>query len=349
MLLPLIFALASSTQGAPEPSPEPQVQVRWTAPVGCPSVEYVRARTEALLGRELEDPRHPPVEASVTIRRQSGGWSASLELATFEGRRRRPLRAGTCEALADVVALLLAVTIDPTARFPSLEAAPDGVQPTDRSPVGIPDAVPVERSPEAPAPAPRQTPPPSPSPSPSPPPSPRPAPDHRRRLQGFVGAGFTLQGGGVPGLALGAAGSGGLAWARARLLVTAAYAAPVSSSALAPGARLAARQGWAAIAGCGLLVRRRLEVPLCGGWFAGAMRAVGSGLDDGRPVRLPWTGLVLGAGLRYVFHPRIAAAMDVLALVPVLRPSFIVDGLGVVHQAASLAASGQIGLELRFP
>jgi hypothetical protein len=39
----------------------------------------------------------------------------------------------------------------------------------------------------------------------------------------------------------------------------------------------------------------------------------------------------------------------VLALLPVLRPSFVVDGIGVVHEAAPVAASGQLGLEFRFP
>lgn len=335
----LILALASSMGGAPEPSLGP-VQVHWSAPATCPAVEHVRARTEALLGRGLEDPRHPQVEASVTIHRRSGAWSAVLELGTREGRRRRTLRAGSCLALADVVALLLAVTIDPTARFPTLEVAPEAIRPVDRGPVGVPEAVPVPAG-EAPLPVEPAAPqPPAGAPS-------RPA--RRRGPLGFVGAAFGLQGGGVPGLGLAAAGSAGLDWARARLLVTGAYAAPTHAYSFAPGASLAARQGWAAIAGCGLLARRRVELPLCGGWFAGAMRAVASGLDGGRPQRLPWTGLVLGVGLRYVFHPRIAAAVDVLALVPVLRPSFVVEGLGVVHRAAAVAASGQIGLELRFP
>lgn len=333
MLRPILLALTSLWG---EPPPDAPVHLQWSAPEGCPPVEYVRARTEALLGRGLDDPRHPQVDARVIVERRAGRWSAALELATGDGRRARTLRAASCEALADAAALLLAVTIDPTARLAGLAGAV-AAAPTDRAPVDVPTDVPVAERPAVVQELAR--------PRPSPPAGARPD----RRPHALVGLAFALQGGGAPGLALGAAGAVGLGWRRARLLLLGSYAAPASPRAIAPGARLHTTQGWAALAGCAVFARGRFAAPICGGWFAGSIRGVATGLARAGPLRLPWTGLVVGVGLRVALHRNVAATFDALALVPVVRPSFVVEQLGVVHQAAAVAASGQLGLELRFP
>lgn len=339
MLRPALLALASTIGGPTDPPLDPPVRLRWLAPDDCPNAEAVRARTEALLGHGLDDPRHPPVDADIAVRGRAGRWTAALALATRDGRRVRPLRATTCEALADAAALLLAVTIDPTAASSRALLAPS-VAPTDRRPTAIPESVPLP--PRALAPPPR---------SPAAPARELAPPSARVRARPhvFLSASFAAHAGAAPGLALGASGASGLAWRRARLLLTATFAASARSLELAPGARLDARHGAVALAGCRVFARRRVELPLCAGWFGGTIRASASGLDRARPVRLPSTGLLLFAGLRVLLHRHLALALDLGLQVPVVRPSFLVDGLGVAHRAAPVASGGQFGLELRLP
>lgn len=336
MLRHVIVAL-TLTQVASGQTAEPPVQLRWVAPEGCPSEAYVRERTEALLVRGLDDPGHPALAVVVTVERRASGWRASLELTTPAGRRVRVLGARSCEALADAAALLLALTIDPTAR-PGEEGP--SAAPVDRPVTGISLAMP-EKLPSSPITATVAPPTRLQSGERGSPPA--------RRLRGFLGAAFSVQAGGAPGAALGGVGTGGLRWRHMSVVVLASLAASPVAREIAPGSSLRARHGWAALAACGHVVRGRFELPVCGGWFAGAVRAEATGLSASRVLRLPWTGGYLGVGVRYMLHALVGVTLDAHALIPVVRPSFVVEGLGVVHRAAYVAAGGQLGLEIRFP
>ena len=328
------------------------MRLRWTAPPSCPGIAAVQQRTERLLGRPLGDPLHPRVEARVRVRGR-GTWTAELHLETAGGRQTRVLRARSCEALAEATALLLAVTIDPTANLVT-PAEPPLEPPTE--PVPGPPLEPAVEPPGQVA----VEPPPEPAPElpsgPGPPVlAPRPtavAPPslHRAALQGFVAAGLQAQWGALPGLGLGVLTAGGLRWRRARILALASYASTVRERELAaaPEVRLRGDQWWLGVTGCAALTRGRVELPLCGGWFAGAVRTRARGLVSGDTLRLPWTGALVDAGLRVLLHPRIALALQVGAQIPVLRPTFRVEGLGVVHQTGSVVAQAQLGLEIRL-
>lgn len=340
LLLLLPWALSAAP---PEPALPAPVRLHWTAPPPCPDTAAVQQQTERLLGRPLGDPRHPPVEASVQVRRQ-GGWTAELRLTTAGGQQTRRLRARSCEALAEATALLLALTVDPTANL----TTPEPVEPVDPAPEPVdPPPEPVEAPPEpvaAPAPA-------SQPPAPvvlAPPP---PAPLRRNGVRGFVAAGVHTQWGALPGLGLGLLAAGGLRWRHARVQALASYASTIRERELAaaPEVRLRGDGWWLGLTGCAALSRGRVELPLCGGWFAGAVRTRARGLASGDALRLPWTGALVDAGLRVLLHPRVALAVQVGAQIPVLRPTFRVDGLGVVHQTSPVVAHAQLGLEIRLP
>lgn len=317
------------------------MRLRWTAPPSCPDVAAVQQRTERLLGRPLNDPRHPRVEASVQVRVRRT-WTAELHLGAAGGRQTRILRARSCEALAEATALLLAVTIDPTANLetpaepppePTAEPPPEpAVEPSRQAAVEPPPepALPVLA--------------PGPTAVASPPP-------RRATLQGFVAAGLQTQWGALPGLGLGVLAAGGLRWRRARVQALASYVSTVRERELAaaPEVRLRGDQWWLGVTGCATFSRGRIALPLCGGWFAGAVRTRARGLASGGTLRLPWTGALVDAGLRVLLHPRIALALQGGAQIPILRPTFRVDGIGVVHQTTSVVAQAQLGLEIRLP
>ena len=333
---------------APEPEPlAPPVRLQWEAPPACPDLVAVQKLTERLLGRPLDDARHPRVEATARVRR-GGAWSAELRLATASGRQSRTLRARSCEALAEATALLLALTIDPTASLaaPADTPASDPPDPPVPLPVAPPPAPgpPVVVGPRLVGPpvvvGPRLV-------VAVPAPGPRRGPSWPR---GFVAAGFHLDLGALPGPGFGFLAAGGLRWRRARLLAAASFAASRPRELIAaPELRVRGDQWWVGLAGCATLPRGRVELPLCAGWFAGAVRTRVGGLASGGELRLPWTGALVETGLRVHVHPRVALALSVGGKVSVLRPSFRVENLGIIHQTRPIGAHGHIGLDIRLP
>jgi hypothetical protein len=76
-------------------------ELHWDAPDSCPSASSVEARIEQRLGRSLD----PDVAAttSITVRLEHGQLTARLELAS----EARALTAGTCDELADAIAIIV--------------------------------------------------------------------------------------------------------------------------------------------------------------------------------------------------------------------------------------------------
>jgi hypothetical protein len=93
----------------------------WSAPDGCPSEEQVRAEIARLLGGDLRLHEDGDLQAKVTVLHGSL-WSA--DLATQQGGRvgRRSIEAASCQAVADGIALIIALSIDPDAVTATAEA-----------------------------------------------------------------------------------------------------------------------------------------------------------------------------------------------------------------------------------
>jgi hypothetical protein len=88
----------------------------WTAPEGCPDEGWVRREIERLIGRPLAADESPAIVAVAQVReRKEGGWLLRLRTRHGSARGLRELKARTCESLAEAAALILALSIDPSA------------------------------------------------------------------------------------------------------------------------------------------------------------------------------------------------------------------------------------------
>jgi hypothetical protein len=97
------------------------------------------------------------------------------------------------------------------------------------------------------------------------------------------------------------------------------------------------------------LARDKLELPGCLAVEAGLLR--GRGVGDTPNPRLaaqPWLALTLGPGVRYVPHRRVALALELDAIVGLVRGGFTV-GDTIVQQQANLGVRVLLGVELRLP
>jgi hypothetical protein len=110
------------------------------------------------------------------------------------------------------------------------------------------------------------------------------------------------------------------------------------------------RWATASIAGCqGLLdANQRVQLGPCIAVEGGAMSAESFGVRvPGRTTEL-WLAARAGARLTVVLTRTLALALVVEAAVPLRRPSFVVEGVGVVHQAAPVTARASVAAEWSF-
>ncbi|WAS92321.1 hypothetical protein [Nannocystis punicea] len=341
------------------------VDLEWQAPEGCPPAGDVAAATAKLLGRPLNPGEAGErVHARATVTREPRGFRLDLELQSQAGRDRRSLRDRRCQVLADAAAEILATAVDPSlapAVPPPLPPESDGTWPEEpessdmskTTPAPTPTLFsPVAPPPAAPAPPAAPTPPgpgaddpldaPPPTPAPAPPPDPLRA---SLRLTGVFDQGSLSGPTGGLGLALGVMrrrfrvelGLSGLAPREARLDPT-----------QPPGARLSL---WtASLRACGVAgLRPRLELAGCGGLEAGALLGAGFGVEDARTRAQPWLAMVVGPELAVPVARRVAVTLGVDAVVPIVRPLFVLDGIGPVFRANPAAFRAVLGVQLRIP
>lgn len=96
----------------------------WEAPPSCPTVEGVRRRLAALVpgDRRAAGAR---VAATVRVEHGSEGWSASLTVRSSTGVSQHVLHGPDCDTLADAVALIVAVHLDPVSQIESASSHSD--------------------------------------------------------------------------------------------------------------------------------------------------------------------------------------------------------------------------------
>lgn len=315
------LACAWLAAGAARPS-EP-IELEWSAPDGCPTRQDVLSRAAALLGQTGSEQR---IIARGRIRAAEGEFELELETVTSDGTGRRRLRAGQCGELAQPAALLLALAVDPAVTAP--EPAPS--EPTS------------EPTPIAPAPAPAAPPTPA-------APGPRPVDEARESgLAARLALGLAGDVGALPAPAPGIAGSLGAALGpttlEARLTVLLEQRAEIGGG----------RGGAFALASAGLsachdVATTPVVLAPCLGVEAGRLSGAGFG------VREPGSGSALWvaglAGLRGV--QTLANGLGVWVgaelVIPVLRPEFVLENVGVVHRPARAGGRAAIGAEVRFP
>ena len=348
-MVPLVCALASTlyarvargeaTAGTP-------VELEWNAPVECPTGSSVEAEVVRLSksGRSTE---RWHARASVA-RVSEHAWT--LHLATELQRRsvERDFTARSCAELAAVVAVVLAVSVDP-------EEASASVAMTSRS-----IAPPL---PSAPAPAP-------PSPARALPalaegalprptlsgaaPLPEPSPEHLPAATSLhvppfaiaVDARASLGVLASPALGIDV----GLAWtpSHARLELEGLWFP--SAEVTGAGAAGAFALGAGELAGCWMPLDGAIALGPCLAVEAGALRAhaTGAGITS-TPATSAWVAGEAGALIvwRPLPHFGLSAGLDLE--VPFVRENFTVSSRGTVHHASPVGAEGTLGAEAHFP
>ena len=345
--VPLFFPLLLVAALAPSPTPAdtsgvvpapelvPELELQWTAPPPCPDEGSVRGRIEQLLRRPLGSVADlDPLRVRATVRTEGEGWTMALTLGTAAGERTRTLAGPSCDTLAETAALLAAISLDP------------GVDPS---------APPVAVTPRVSEPKPK----PKPDPPPQPTPSEKPTSDAAPPLvtdPGLRGA-VLIAGSGALGItpliAPGLSGTVSILWPHARVQVRLDHW--FARTVAVPGpddAAASISMTTGEVRGCVVPTVAIVEFPLCAGVLAGRMRGVGEALATSTDARLPIVGLDLGPAIAVA--PRalrgvVAFVLAVDVVLPLLRPGFVVDDLGLISRIAPVVGRATLGIEFRVP
>jgi hypothetical protein len=327
------------------PSAEPaRLQLDWQAPSQCPSSTHVEARVAALLGERVRE--GATIAARVQVRARGRRFEATLELRSGDDPPgRRTLADPDCSELAEGVALILALAVDPElALGPTLPDEPDddahetgiaGLGESHQRELALRVGELALRMHELP---PRE---------PSRPPhiDPPLAPARPTRSLAY-------------GLALlGGAGMRALPDASVRMHAQLFVAGPhyrieVGLASMLPRRIADARyEAWALeLAGCGVPRVGVVELPLCARVELGAMRGESLG-PLGRQALAPW--LVATPGLGVIVRPRatrgfLGVIVRADAILPLTRPAFATDE-GALLLRVGFGAQVLVGVELRIP
>ena len=353
----LSLALVGLLGGPPEPpTPEthdPRFALDWQAPASCPVAAHVEGRVAALLGERPS--AGPSIEARARVSQRGRDYEVELSLRSGEEALGvRTLRDRDCAELAEGVALILALAIDP-----ELLAGPSEAPSDDEPSEGVGgfgefgqreldaiaatseqhEAEHAEQAERAEAGELDE-----PSPSPTPPDSVAP-----RRPAVHLGA-YALAGVGVATL------PGTSGRVDAGMLVSGEHwRLELGASGWLPRRIAEARyQAWSVeLAGCGVARLARgwgaIEFPICARVEVGAMLGESLGLA-GRRARAPWLAGLPGAGV--IVRPgRARGMLGVMlradAVLPLTRPAFATDE-GALLVRAGFGAQILVGLELRL-
>jgi len=152
--LGLGFALSCwSARGRAEPGVPEGEWLRWQGPIECQNTREVERQIESLLGHAPDLAQLPPTRVEMSWA-QEHNWTLRISVALPAGQRRREVDVRTCADGFDVVALTLALILDPDLQLgdvaDTLEAADaSGATPEQPAPTVAP--APVAASAPAPS------------------------------------------------------------------------------------------------------------------------------------------------------------------------------------------------------
>ena len=318
--LALSLAIAGSPAG----------DVPWEAPAGCPDASAVERRIRALAGRVPDDD-----ELRVRARVEGPPWVVEIELAHAGVVQTRTIVAESCDGIADVVAVVVAVALDPVSvatrvEAPAIVASPPASPRAEpRRPRGGRDrsvtAAPVD---SAPAPA-RVT---------------RAVP---MRLALRIASGGEV--GATP------RGTGGvevaLAWTRGRFALELGGRYWIRRrTALANEASLRTELGTVGVRGCFVGAVTRVRLAGCAGLETGDFVARAFGVRRGRPAHFPWLAATLGGALSITLVEPVSLWLGLEGAAHVLRPQAVLDDAERtrLHHVAPAGLRALAGLELRL-
>lgn len=323
-----VLALAVSSAMPSPAAARNEVVLDWDAPSGCPDHAQVEAHLDALLGAFQAPPDAPLLRVHARIAPDEAGYRLSLRTGEPDDDGRREIVAPTCEELAESAALIVALLLAPEAMLePPLASAPEEpVLPPDPDPK--PEALPV--APAVPNEAPPANPP-----------------------RFLFGMGVAVHGdvGTFPSPSLGAAVVGAFAFDRITAEIEAGFLGQGNATFDRDpllGASFWLLQATARV--CHASIHGdRFAVGPCVGIETGALRSEGRGTAVAAAGLTPWLAAKMGAGARWWAHPRWALRVGLDAVLPIVRPIFVIEGIGAVHRVGALSGRASLSIEYRFP
>ncbi len=302
----------------------------------------------------------PPSDAGT-----AGIWRLDLRLRRGDTDERRTLEDGSCEALAEATALIVAMAVAPdrdtevtdatraqatgdatraqtagdatraqaTGDATRAQAAGEALAPTTRGLVSAPSiTVPTRSGRMAVVPTSSE----------------RPAPE-RPVLRGFVGAGAAADSGLLPNAGFAALALGGVSLGGWRAELALAYW-PERRGVVAqrPSVGGFVSAATAAVSGCRLHAWTAIALGGCATLESGVVHGRGTGVSLVSEAWSPW--LSLGAAGTLLITPTrsFAVGSTVALMAPIARPAFFIEGVGTFYEAASLTVRARIHLEVRF-
>lgn len=299
------------------------VTVEWLAPRECSAALRVQTR----IAEDLGGTRMPEADVTAVVTGEPGAWRAVL---TVDGvvHIEREVTAPSCETLADAVALVTVVALDPFAITPPIERrVPPDPAPLRSEPRAT-EPVPPARAPEEPSVAPRR----------------RSLPEAALRVE-VGGSAFALP---QPGAVLGLAPVVDVG--RLRLELPVRWRVPYDEPA-PRDVEVRMQQLTVGPRACGVPRRGAIGLLLCGGLDAGLVAARGRGAALAREQTAiePWLAVTAAVGVRWRVNRRFATWAIVEGAVSALRPAFHVVEDGDVFESPPATLLVAIGGELRFP
>ncbi len=341
----LALTVRSSTAWAQQAHP---IELLWHAPPSCPDGAAVLAEVDRLLGAVPSGDKRMVVDAQA--RGAAQRWTLEMVIRDNDGEGERSIEGKSCQELADAAALIIALAFDAEAVVETKRREAEARSPS-------PMTAPPPSSTAAPPPSPVAARPLSPTALgwPEIPSSyvPRPPPPSGKRVWVSIAPSLNFDVGTLPGVTLAVGGSAALRWYPIVARLRGSYFFPRTATldprsvggdfdmwALAPG--ICATPFHTAAYGR----RRTFDVALdgCVEVELGKMRGEGFG------VRNPGSGSTVWVtphaqvwGALTLADPLSTRAMIGVG-VPVRRPDFVLQQVGVVHVASPVV--GRAGLEI---
>lgn len=311
----------------------------WSAPPGCPTVESVQARVDALLGGVASASSVADVRASGQVERVEGGFRLLLSMGVGDAPSSRVIEARTCDELAGAAAIAIALLARSTLGG---ESSLSDAETTSGSSAEGPLASSANAPPKA---------------------EPQSKPDEAsstRQLAAerpsapvhfVIDAPIGLAGwGSLPGLGLGAGAALGLRWRALRVVAGVELWLPQTSEVSGFETRFTLQS--ARLEVCLGQDMQGLEIAPCVG--AAAQRELGKGIESDVFSAASHTA-VWGSGVAGLFLSlptpglrRLRFFGEASVLVSPLRPRFVINQLGPVHQPALVAPHLGLGFEWIF-
>jgi hypothetical protein len=316
------FALPASTARADSASPK--LTFTWSSPAQCTTENDVRMRVDRILGARSAP--HENVDARAVVTQSGDTFRAEIQLNSAGQTSSRHVEDTSCNALADAVALIVALTVNPEA---AVSPKPIETKPTEAKP---PETKPVEQK-KLPAPATSE--------------KKSELPDAEiARHPIYFGANFLLDVATLKSLGAGAEVVAGFNPRHAAFELSGSWLSTqdahydatqgASEYSLGAGAR-----------GCWEIFDSALDVGPCGGAELTGIFAQGFGATQKTDTSVALFRALLGARAKLRFS-RFALRLAAEAAIPFTRPSFVIDNAGKVQDVATLTLRTTFGAEIHF-